>query len=180
VTDELVALYDPDDDHGRVTGSAPRSRVRAENLPHASTAVLLTDDEGRVYVHRRTDAKDVYPGVWDAWAGGVVRFGEAPDQAAVRELAEELGVHEVALEPLFAGWFRDERIHALTLAYRGRWHGAAVNGPVVHQPEEVAEGSWLTVEELRELLVDPARPMIPDGRAALRRYLAMLDDEEVR
>lgn len=177
--DELVALYDPGSPAPRVTGTAPRSRVRAENLPHASTAVLLLDDEGRVYVHRRTDTKDVYPGTWDAWAGGVVRAGEDPVEAAGRELTEELGVHDVVLEPLFTTWFQDDRIHELAVAFVGRWHGPERNGPVVHQPEEVAEGRWVTLDELRALLDDASRPFIPDGRAALERYLAMTLTEEV-
>ncbi|GAA4354767.1 NUDIX hydrolase [Angustibacter luteus] len=173
--EELVAIYDPDDERGRVVGSAPRSQVRAQNLPHAATAVLLTDDAGRVYVHRRTDTKDVYPGTWDAWAGGVVRAGEDPTEAASRELTEELGVHGLTLEPLFTAWYRDDRIHELAVAFLARWRGAQVHGEIVHQPEEVAEGAWLDLDEVRALMVDPARPMIPDGRAALQRYLDELD-----
>ncbi len=81
-TDEEVALYDPDDPGGRVTGHAPRSRVRADNLPHAATAVAVRDAHGRIYVHRRTDTKDLFPGAHDVWAGGVVGAGEDPDDAA--------------------------------------------------------------------------------------------------
>jgi 8-oxo-dGTP pyrophosphatase MutT (NUDIX family) len=179
-TDELVAIYDPDDASGRVVGSAPRSRVRAENLPHAATAVLLVDSADRVYAHRRTDSKDVYPGTWDVWAGGVVRAGEDPTLAAARELTEELGVHDVELEPLFTAWFRDERIHELAVAFRGRWLGPERHGAIRHQAEEVAEGRWVTLDEARALLTDPSRPMIPDGAAALRRYLTMLDAGELR
>jgi len=172
VPEELVALYAPDDDAGRVVGRAPRSRMRSENLPHAATAVLLVDDEGRVYVHRRTDTKDVFPGLWDCWAGGVVAAGEDPDDAATRELDEELGVRVPRLEPLFRHWYRDDRTHYLACYYRARWRGAAASGPVVHQPEEVAEGRWMTLDEVRELLADPARPFVPDGRVGIERYLA--------
>ncbi|HKG51635.1 MAG TPA: NUDIX domain-containing protein [Actinomycetales bacterium] len=170
--EELVALYAPDDDTGRVTGTAPRSRVRAENLPHAATAVLLVDEEGRVYVHRRTETKDVFPGMWDCWAGGVVTAGEDPQEAASRELVEELGVHVPRLEPLFRHWYRDDRTHYLACCYRARWQSEALNGPVVHQPDEVAEGGWTTLAGLRELLADPTRPFVPDGRVGIERYLA--------
>lgn len=163
---ELVDLYDPVT--GSVTGTATRDRVRAENLPHAATGVLLADHAGRVYVHRRTDDKDVYPGMWDCWAGGVVGAGEAPLDAARRELAEELGVDLPAerLEPVLTRWWRDERTHCLAFCYRARW-----SGPVTHQASEVAEGGWLTVAGLRALLADPSRPFVPDGRDAVTRVL---------
>lgn len=161
---ELVDLYDPLTEH--VVGTASRAQVRAQNLPHAATAVLLTDAAGRVYVHRRTDTKDVYPGLWDCWAGGVVEAGEAPEAAAVRELTEELGVSGVPLEPLFRQWYRDDQVRYLALGFRAVW-----DGPLVHQAEEVAEGGWMTVAELRELLADPGRPFVPDGRFAIEQVL---------
>jgi len=98
--DELVALYDPDDDLGRVVGAAPRSRVRRDNLPHAATGVLLRRPTGEVLVHRRARAKDLWPSAEDCAFGGVVLAGEAPDGAAHRELAEEAGVHGAELRPL--------------------------------------------------------------------------------
>src|SRR4029077_19960222 len=88
VDEEVVALYD---DGGRPAGSAPRSVMRAQNLRHAATGIIVRDPWGRVYVHRRTPTKDVYPGRWDFTAGGVVLFGEDPLDGARRELAEELG-----------------------------------------------------------------------------------------
>src|SRR5512144_1716518 len=57
VDEEQVAIVD---DEGRVVGSAPRSVMRRDNLPHVVVAVLVRDPAGRVYVHRRTDTKDVF------------------------------------------------------------------------------------------------------------------------
>jgi 8-oxo-dGTP pyrophosphatase MutT (NUDIX family) len=164
--DELVALYDPDDDTGVVTGSARRDEVRARNLPHAATAVLVRNGRGQVYVHRRTDTKDVYPGRYDAWAGGVVAAGEDPLEAARRELAEELGITGVHLVPVFRGWYRDDVTHYLAFGYEAVW-----DGPVVHQPEEVAEGGWMDWDELLGRLEDPDWPFVPDGRAGMALYL---------
>ncbi|MGH8970008.1 MAG: NUDIX domain-containing protein, partial [Actinomycetes bacterium] len=95
---ELVSIVD---ELGRVVGSAPRWVMRRDNLPHIVVAVLVRDPAGRVYVHRRTDTKDVFPGMHDAFVAGCVLFGESPEPAAARELAEELGVREVPLVPLF-------------------------------------------------------------------------------
>ena len=53
-----------------------RSVMRRENLWHAASSVVVRDPLGRIYLHRRTTTKDVYPGLLDFAAGGVVLAGE--------------------------------------------------------------------------------------------------------
>jgi len=171
--DEQVALYADGDLSGRVIGVAPRTEVRARNLPHAATAVLLRDAAGRVYVHRRTDTKDIYPGMHDVWAGGVILAGEDPDAAAARELAEELGVHDCPLTPVLRYWYADEYTRYLAFVYEARYDPDR-NGPIVHQPTEVVSGAWLGWDELQARLADPTWPFVPDGRAGLHQYQAAL------
>ena len=43
-------------------------------------------------MHRRTDTKDVFPGEYDMFVGGVVSAGESYDDSALREIGEELGI----------------------------------------------------------------------------------------
>lgn len=88
------------DRHDRVIAVVTRRRVRAENLRHRSVAIAVLDSAGRLVVHRRSDTKDLAPGWWDICAGGVIGVGESAHDAAVRELAEELGIEDAALEPL--------------------------------------------------------------------------------
>ena len=155
------------DDSGQVVGSAPRSVVRRDNLAHQVVAVLLRDPAGRVYVHRRTDTKDLFPGLHDCFAAGGVQAGEEPADAARRELSEELGADGVDLEEVGTGWYRDG-------STRHVWHSylATYDGEVVHQPEEVAWGTWMTVEDLRAHLADPGWPFVPDGRELVEDLLA--------
>jgi isopentenyldiphosphate isomerase len=161
--EEQVAIIDTD---GRVIGAAPRSRMRRENLPHIVVAVLLRDTAGRIYVHRRTHTKDVFPGMHDCWAAGCLIAGEEPLKAAERELAEELGVSGVTLTHLFTGWYKDETTRHLCYAYT-----ATHDGPVRHQSEEVAWGSWMSTDELKQRLADPSWPFVPDGRILIESIL---------
>ncbi len=163
-TEEQVAIVD---DSGRVVGSAPRSMMRRDNLPHVVVAVLVRDPAGRVYVHRRTDGKDVFPGMHDAFAAGCLRYGEEPAAAAAREVAEELGVTGVPLEPLFVLRYDDPSTRHVCHAFTAVW-----DGPVTHQPEEVAWGGWMTPAELRARLADPGWPFVPDGRELLDHWFA--------
>ena len=162
--DEQVAIVDGS---GRVVGSAPRAMMRRYNLRHVVVAVLVRDPAGRVYVHRRTDTKDVFPGLHDCFAAGTLRYGEEPADAAVREVAEELGVTGVPLTPLFTLRYDDERTRHVCHVFTTEW-----SGEVVHQPEEVAWGTWMTVDDLRAQLADPTWPFVPDGRALVEHWLA--------
>lgn len=164
--DELVSLFD---EAGRVVGSAPRWRVRRENLRHGATCVLVRNGSGEVFVHRRTDDKDVYPGHWDFLAGGVLQHGELPGEAAARELAEELGISGVPLTSLGEADYADEHTRFRGFRYEVRW-----DGPVTLQPEEVAEGDWWPLGLLLARLDDPAWRFMPDSMALFGERLAEL------
>jgi 8-oxo-dGTP pyrophosphatase MutT (NUDIX family) len=158
---EIVALVDRT---GAVVGSADRSVVRRENLLHAATAVLVRDPEGRIYVHRRSPAKDWAPSHHDAAAGGIIAYGERPAGAAARELAEELGVTGADLRPLGLNVFEDDTTRCVEHCYETTW-----SGPVTHADGEVVWGTWMTLDELGERLRDPDWPFVPDTRALLAR-----------
>ena len=159
MTEEQVALVD---EQGRVTGSAARSVVRRDNLLHSATAILVRDPGGRIYLHRRSDAKDWAPGHWDVAAGGVITAGEEPLASALRELAEELGITGAALTPLGSHLYADETVRCFEHVYETVW-----DGTVRHQPEEVADGRWVGLDELDLLLGDPSIPFVPDSRHLL-------------
>ncbi len=161
VPDELVAVVDPG---GSVVGGLPRTVVRRDNLWHAATAVLVRDPGGRIYVHRRSPAKDWAPSHHDAAAGGMLRFGEDPHGSAVRELAEELGVTGVALRPLGLSSYADDTTKVVEHCFEVTWAGA-----VAFPDAEVVWGAWMTLEQLGALLRDPAWPFVPDTRALLER-----------
>jgi 8-oxo-dGTP pyrophosphatase MutT (NUDIX family) len=164
-TDETIERYD---EHGMPVGPVRRSVMRANGLWHAATAVLVRSGDGeRVYVHRRSDDKDAYPGMHDCWAGGVVAAGEQPDDCARRELAEELGVVGVTPRPLFVYRYVDPPVRYHSFNYEVRW-----DGPITHQPSEVVSGEWLAIDELRSRLADPTWPFVPDGRAGIERWFA--------
>ncbi len=74
-------LFDIVNDSDQVVGTDLRSRMRADNLLHRCTAVLvLHPTTGSLLVHQRSRFKDVWPLRWDVAAGGVVEvaFHEGP------------------------------------------------------------------------------------------------------
>lgn len=158
--DEVVVLVDDTD---RVVGAATRRAMRNRRLLHRATYVLVFDSAGRLYVQRRTTTKDVYPGYLDPAAGGVVLVGESYLDSARRELAEELGIRGVSLSAHGAFRFEDPASRVW-----GRVFSCVWEGPLVLQAEEVAE----VIRMAPAAVLASPEPVTPDGREALRRYLA--------
>ncbi|MFF0553632.1 NUDIX hydrolase [Streptomyces sp. NPDC004311] len=163
--DEVMDVVDRDD---RVTGRAPRGEVYARGLLHRCVFVQARDAEGRIFVHRRTASKLVFPAYYDMFVGGVVGAGESYARAALREAGEELGVRGLPQpEPLFKFLYEGPG---------GAWwsyvHEVRCALPVSPQESEVDWYAFLTQEELDRRIGDGEWPWVPDGLEAYRRLRA--------
>ena len=154
--DELVDVVD---EHDRVVATVTRRRMRAERLRHRAVFVVVTSSAGDLLVHRRSDAKDLWPGRWDIGVGGVVGAGEAWDDAARRELAEEVGI-DAAPVPLRAGTYADADVDLVARCYR-----VVHDGPIAFADGEVAEARWVDATGLDALLATES--FVPDSLALL-------------
>lgn len=157
--DELVEVVD---EHDRVVEVVPRRAMRERRLLHRCTYVVVLDPTGRIYVHRRTQTKDVYPGLFDVTVGGVNAVGETYDEGAARELAEELGVRA---RPTFR--FR-HRYSGPEGEVWGAVYDVVWDGPVIPQPEEVAWGAFVPPDELDRML--ERERFCPDGLEVFERW----------
>lgn len=87
--DELVDVVDA---QGVVVMTVPRSRAEAENYMTANVLIFVFDEQARVWLHKRSESKKLHPGLWDISACGGIASGESPEDAAHRELREEIGI----------------------------------------------------------------------------------------
>ena len=85
-------IFDIVDEQDEVIGRDRRLVVHAQHLRHRAIHILLRNSSGRVFLQKRAPTKDKNPDRWDSSCSGHVDSGEDYDQAAVRELGEELGV----------------------------------------------------------------------------------------
>ena len=165
MTDERVDVVDPDD---HVIDTVGRAVMRRDHLRHRATFVVVRSSDGRVLIHRRSDDKDLWPGRWDLAVGGVVQAGEDYDEAAVRELAEEVGVVGRPVVRLASGRYEDADVRLLAMLYEVR-----SDGPFTFADGEVVEARFVTVSELRRLVGE--QPFVPDSVALL---MALLTDPD--
>ncbi len=127
-------LVEEVDEHGAVVRVVTRGVMRADRLRHRAVYIVVLSTDGRLLVHRRADDKDVWPSRWDMAAGGVVGVDEPWEDAARRELAEELGIDARAFEHLGGGVVRRRRRAAL-----GEVYLVVSDGPFHFADGEVAE-----------------------------------------
>ncbi|MFF5725932.1 NUDIX domain-containing protein [[Kitasatospora] papulosa] len=166
--DEILDIVDENDE---VVGQAPRGEATARGLRHRAVFIEARDAAGRLFVHRRTATKLVFPSHYDMFVGGVVGAGESYDEAALREAEEELGVSGLPRPtPLFKFLHEDEGAGHSWWCYV---YEVRCDLPVRPQVEEVDLHVFLTDAELEDWLGD--RVWVPDGLAAyhrLRRFRA--------
>jgi isopentenyldiphosphate isomerase len=161
-THEMVDIVDDDD---QVIATVTRAEMRARRLQHRAVSIAVISGDARLLVHRRADDKDLWPGMWDMAAGGVVAAGESYEDAARRELAEELGVGAEAME-----WLGEDRYADESVALIGRGYLTVHDGPFTFADGEIAEVRWVTRAELAALMA--TERFVPDNVALL---LPLLD-----
>lgn len=130
---------------------------------HRIATTICRDQQGRVLVYRRPENRSWFPGLHEVMFGGAVDVGESYEQAAARELVEELGVH-VPVRFQFKFLCRG----AISPYWLGV-HEAVITGEVTPDPQEVAWHGWLTETELRDAVRQWR--FVPDGLEAFDRYL---------
>ena len=156
---EIVQIVDRDNNE---IDTVPRKVMRQEGLIHRACYILVFNEQGQLFLQKRTDTKDLYPSCWDIAAGGVVLAGESYELSAERELLEELGVSVKEFTHLFDQYFEEEENKVW-----GRIFSCVHNGPFVLQKEEVADGFFMDVPAIFAL--SEKEDFTPDGIDILKK-----------
>ncbi|MCF3129927.1 NUDIX domain-containing protein [Streptomyces olivochromogenes] len=163
--DEILDIVDEND---QVIGQSPRGEAYARGLRHRCVFIQARDAADRLFVHRRTPTKLVFPSLYDMFVGGVVGAGESYDEAALREAEEELGVTGLPRPSFLFKFLYDSGAAA------GSWWSAVYEVrcdlPVRPQAEEVAWHDFLPDDEVERRLGE--WEWVPDGLAAYERLKA--------
>ncbi|HCM63061.1 MAG TPA: NUDIX hydrolase YfcD [Morganella sp. (in: Bacteria)] len=157
-----IEWVDVVDENNDVIGQSTRDQMRAENLRHRATYIVVHDGMGKILVQRRTQSKDFYPGLLDATAGGVVQQGENMLDSARREAEEELGIAGVPFAEHGVFYYEEPVCRVW-----GGLFSCVTHGPFALQESEVAQVIWLTPAEITARCDE----FTPDSLKALSLWL---------
>jgi 16S rRNA (adenine1518-N6/adenine1519-N6)-dimethyltransferase len=150
---ELFPVVDKMD---RILRQATRSEVHGDNLRHRAVHILIFNERCELYLQQRSRCKDRHPLLWDSSAAGHVMAGEGYDEAAKRELQEELGIN-VPLKKVLKLSASPQTGQEFIWLYRGQLRGnirpnrseiesgaflppTTINGWIAARPENFAPG----------------------------------------
>ncbi|HSW74438.1 MAG TPA: NUDIX domain-containing protein [Candidatus Saccharimonadales bacterium] len=144
------------DENNNPTGSATKQEAWKHGLIHRVVRISILDPAGRLLVQKRSLQKGLFPGRWDNSAAGHVDAGETYEQAALRELHEELGLKDIELQKL-GDYYVDvtddwRRMKRFTRSYKIVLQDPL---PLFQLPEnEVETTEWMDVAKVKKLIVD--------------------------
>ncbi|OIO44392.1 MAG: hypothetical protein AUJ41_02990 [Candidatus Pacebacteria bacterium CG1_02_43_31] len=142
---ELFYLVDKND---KVLGFTARKQAHKDRSKiHRSVDVVATNSSKQILLQKRSKHKDTFPGFWTISASGHVTYGQTYEQAAKREIEEELGIHPplryVAKELYDMG---------IEQEYSTIYSTSIEETPTNFDKTEIDEVRWVDIDSLAEFL----------------------------
>ena len=149
-------------------------------LYRRNVGIMLINGARRIFVAQRIDT----PGAWQMPQGGIDE-GEAPEEAALRELEEEIGTRKAVILGESTGWLRYDLPEHLSGKlwggrYRGqaqKWFAARFTGrdadiDLATEHPEFDAWRWADPAEVTQLIVPFKRPIYEAVLAEFAEFIA--------
>ena len=135
------------DKNDNILGEVSRQEAHKKGLLHRTIGIIILNDKGELLLQKRSAKKDTFPGMYTIGASGHVDKGENYDQAAQREMEEELGINTKL--NFLKTVINDHPEHRQMQAF----YLLKSNGPFKIQPEEVDEAKFFTLKQIKDMLL---------------------------
>jgi len=166
--DEIVALVDENDE---IVGESRRLDVHLKGFMHREVAVAIVNSKGQMLMHKRADN-----GQWDPSAAGHFPKDFSYEEAAVKEVEEELGImiEQSELKEICYQVFRN-RIDDAKDNNRFVKAFMVVRDMDIEEfnidPGEVAEVRWMGKEEIDSIANSDEKAMTTAARVIIQEKL---------
>jgi 8-oxo-dGTP pyrophosphatase MutT (NUDIX family) len=150
MSSELLFVVDENDNP---TKPMPRDYVINNNLwRRASSCTIINPRAKQVLCQKRSQQKDERPGFWIADFGGKAKPNEAPEQAMLRELKEELELIVPADDLHFWRKIKSQERHQFEYLFWVNWDGDT--SKLKFNDGEVEQVEWFDINAALKNLKD--------------------------
>lgn len=168
---EKVGIFN---ENGVFIGSASKKEALDKNLRRGIARVFLLNKKGFLYVQKRGENMEIAPGVWDQSAGGHIDSKEKPEEAALRELKEELGIKLDSLNFVTSYSFEEEQDGKVLYSFDFIFTGQS-DEDIHIQKEELSGGKWFSISELKSELSKFPERFAPGFRKSFPVFLSTIN-----
>ena len=142
-------LFDIIDENDHIIGQEMRSKVHQLGLWHRGAHVLLFTSDNKLIVQQRSKTKSQSPLMFDCSVSEHAQAGETYHHAALRGLQEELGITDIAIQPLIKFKMNyGPNDNEISMIYKG----VSTIEQVRFDPQEIERVEAYTAEELQSHL----------------------------
>lgn len=104
-----MEIFDIVDEKGIPIGETiERTQAHEKGVRHRTAHIWIVreqDGKAQLLLQKRSAEKDSFPGRFDTSSAGHIQAGDEPEESAIRELHEELGIRAAKEDLTFAGCF---------------------------------------------------------------------------
>ena len=143
------------DENDRQISTASRLEVHENNFRHRAVHILIFNHAGEILLQKRSAWKDRHPLLWDSSAAGHVEANEDYEEAAGRELMEELGV-SARLDRIGKLPASEKTGQEFIMVYRGE-----CDGPFAFPCEEISAVEFFPTEIVERWVANKPEDFAP-------------------
>ena len=144
-----MEILDIVDDKDEVVGRASHAEIYEKFLTHRIAHVLLFNDKGEMALQLRSKHKRFCPQHWVTAVGRHVQSGESYEEAALREMEEEIGI-KIPIKFLRKDEYEDPQREGFT-KFLGTFK-AKYDGAFEVNPEEVERVEYFSLEVIQQMV----------------------------
>ena len=175
--DEKVDILDA---NGIPTGqSCLKSEAHRLGLFHPTVHVWCYSLDGMVLLQQRGRNKINFPLKWDISVAGHVSAGEAIEEAAIREVQEEIGVWIQISQLEKIGAFKTEHQHAEDYLDKEFNHTflcqLSTQTTLLKQESEVETLAWFTLEKFKTWVLEGNTALVPNLDMRYEKVIAEIE-----
>ena len=153
-------------ENNHILGEVSRSEAHQKGLLHRVSVIYLYNDQGQILVQHRDDGR------LDHSSAGHVDPGESYEEAARRELFEELGIKDIPLEKFAQALNEELRPNGDNIKHQYTIYKCKAN-PVKINKEEIQGVYWAkSTDVLKDMVQDPKNIKYTSGfKVSIQNYL---------